>query len=97
MVRCWPFRGGGSGLVSVGYFCVSVSVMFRFLFVYYTFSTVWVAWWPPFGKYLPAWLAICSHCVLSVCGVCLFFVLVFFGAGFAFWLLRFLFIAFLLL
>ena len=38
----------------------------------------------------------CFHCLLSVCGVCLFPVLVF-GAGFCFWLLRFLFVAFLLL
>ena len=36
-------------------------------FVHYTFSSVWVAEWPPFGKYLPAWLAICSHCLLSIC------------------------------
>ena len=26
------------------------SVMFRLMFVHYTFSSVWVAWWPPFGK-----------------------------------------------
>ena len=26
------------------------SVMFHFMFVHYTFSSVWVAEWPPFGK-----------------------------------------------
>ena len=43
---------------------VSVSVMFHFMFVHYTFSSVWVAEWPPFGKQLPARLAICSHCIV---------------------------------
>ena len=33
-----PFRG------------VRFSVMFHFKFVHYTFSSVWVAEWPPFGK-----------------------------------------------
>ena len=28
----------------------SVSVMFHFMFVHYSFSSVWVAEWPPFGK-----------------------------------------------
>ena len=28
--------------------------MFHFMFVHYTFSSVWVAEWPPFGKQLPA-------------------------------------------
>ena len=41
-------------------------------------------------------LAVWSHCVLFVCDVCLFPVLVL-GVGFAFWLPRFLFIAFLFL
>ena len=45
---------------------VTVSVMFHFMFVHYTFSSVWVAEWPPFEKYLPARLAICSHCILSI-------------------------------
>ena len=36
--------------VSVSCFGVSVSVMFHFMFVHYTFSSVWVAEWPPFGK-----------------------------------------------
>ena len=42
--------GGGSDVVSVSCFGVRVSVMFRFMFVHYTFSSVWVAVWPPFGK-----------------------------------------------
>ena len=41
-------------MVSVSCFGVRVSVMFHFMFVYYTFGSVWVAvWvaeWPPFGK-----------------------------------------------
>ena len=41
---------GGSGVVSVSCFGVRVSVMFHFMFVHYTFSSVWVAEWPPFGK-----------------------------------------------
>ena len=48
-------------------FGVRVSVMFHFMFVHYTFSSVWVAECPPFGKQLPARLAICSHCILSIC------------------------------
>ena len=59
------------------------SVMFHFVFVHCTFSSVWVAGWPPFGKWLPARLAICSRCILSVCGVNLFPALVL-RAGFAF-------------
>ena len=51
-----------------------------------TFSSVWVA---EFGKQLPARLDICSHCLLSICKIYLFPVLVV--------LLQFLFIAFLLL
>ena len=46
--------------------------MFRFVFVRCAFSSVLVAEWPPFGKKLPARLAICSHCILPVCCVCLF-------------------------
>ena len=44
---------------------------------------VWVAEWPPFGKKLPAGLAICSHCILSICNIYLFPALVL-RAGFAF-------------
>ena len=35
---------------SVAYFGVRVSVMFHLMFVHYTFSSVLVAEWPPFGK-----------------------------------------------
>ena len=31
-------------------FGVRVSVMFHLMFVHYTFSLVWAAEWPPFGK-----------------------------------------------
>ena len=44
------FQGGGSDVVSVSCFGVRFSVMFHFMFVHYTFSSVWVAEWPPFGK-----------------------------------------------
>ena len=70
--------------------------MFHLMIVHYTFSSVWVAEWPPFGKKLPARLAICSHCVLSVCNINLFPVLALI-AGFGLLMFQFLFIAFLLL
>ena len=57
--------------------------MFHFMFVHYTFSSVWVAKWQPFGKQLPARLAICSHCILSFCNFQYFPFLVL-RAGFAF-------------
>ena len=56
-------------MVSVSFFGVRVSVMFHFMFVHYTFSSVWVAEWPLFGKKAPARLAICSHCILSICNI----------------------------
>ena len=64
--------------------------MFHFMFVHYAFGLVWVAGWPPFffffflggGGGLPARLAVCSHCILSICDFYLFPVLVL-GAGFA--------------
>ena len=68
---------------SVACFGVRVSVMFHLMFVHYTFSSVWVAKWPPFGKYLPARLAICSHFLLSICYIYLFPALVL-RAGFGF-------------
>ena len=37
-------------MVSVSCFGVIFSVMFHFMFVHYTFSSVSVAEWPPFGK-----------------------------------------------
>ena len=58
-------------------------MIFHFMFVHYTFSSVWVTEWLPFGKLLPAQLAICSHCTLSICNKYLFPVLVL-SAGFAF-------------
>ena len=45
-----PNKGTGSDVVSVSCFGVRVSVMFHFMFVHYTFSSVWVAEWPAFGK-----------------------------------------------
>ena len=51
VIHYWPFQGGefwcGSLLPVFG---VRVSVMFHLMFVHYTFSSVWVAEWPPFGK-----------------------------------------------
>ena len=63
-------------MVSVSCFGVRVSVMFHLMFVHYTFSSVWVAEWPPFGKKLPARLAIGSHSILSICNIYLFLILV---------------------
>ena len=59
--------------------------MFHFMFVHYTFSSVWVAEWPPFGKYIVSRSVskICSHCNLSICYIFLFPVWVL-RAGFAF-------------
>ena len=47
---CNLLQCGGSDVVSVSCFGVRVSVMFHFMFVHYTFSSVWVAEWPPLGK-----------------------------------------------
>ena len=44
------YIAGGSDVVSVSCFGVRFSVMFHFMFVHYTFSSVWVAEWSPFGK-----------------------------------------------
>ena len=41
-------------MFSVACFGVRVSLMFNLMFVNYTFSSVWVAEWPPFGKYVAA-------------------------------------------
>ena len=59
-------------MVSVSCFGVRVSVLFHFMFVHYTFSSVWVAEWPPFGKKLPARLAV----VLIV--FCIFVIFIYF-------------------
>ena len=45
---------------SVACFCVRVSVTFHLTCVYIIFSSVSVAEWPPFGKYLQTRLTICS-------------------------------------
>ena len=37
-------------MVSVSCFGVRVPVMFHFMFVHYTFSSVWFAEWPPFSE-----------------------------------------------
>ena len=50
--------------------------MFHLLFVHYTFRSVWVAEWPPFGKLQPAQLVICSDCLWSICNINLYSVLV---------------------
>ena len=57
--------------------------MFHLMFDLYTFSSVWVADWPPFGKLQPARLAICYRCLLSICNFNLFPILVL-RAGFGF-------------
>ena len=45
-------------MVSVRCFGVRVSVMFHFMFVHYTFSSVWVAEWPPFGPDLKLFILV---------------------------------------
>ena len=70
-------------MVSVSCFGVRVSLMFHFMCVHYTFNSVGVAEWPSFGKQLSARLAICSHCILSICNIYLFPALVL-RVGFAF-------------
>ena len=69
-------------MVSVSCFGVRLSVIFHFMFVHYTFSSVWVAEWPTFGKRL----AICSHCTfLSICNIYIYlFPVLVLRAGFAF-------------
>ena len=69
-------------MVSVSCFGVRVYLMFHFV-CSLNFCSVWVAEWPPFGKQVPVRLAICSHCILSICNIYLFPVLVL-RAGFAF-------------
>ena len=63
-------------MVSVTCIGVRFSVMFHFMFAHYTFSSVWVA-------ELPARLAICYPCILSICNIYLFPALVL-RAGFDF-------------
>ena len=55
-------------MVSVACFGVRVSVMFHLKFVSYTFSSVWVAEWPPF-------LEIAAR---SVGHMCLFVIFIYF-------------------
>ena len=38
----------------------------------HVFGSVWVAGWPPFGKWLLARLAVCYLCVLAICNVSYF-------------------------
>ena len=48
-------------------FGVRGSVTLHLMIVHISFSSVCVAEWPPFGKELPTRLAVCSHCILSIC------------------------------
>ena len=56
--------------------------MFHLMFVQYTFSSVWIAEWPPFRDKLPTRLTICSRCLLSICNFYLFSHFGFKGFGF---------------
>ena len=38
--------------------------MFHLMFVHYTFCSVWVAEWQPFGKSMPTRLAVCSYSIV---------------------------------
>ena len=70
-------------MVSVACFGVRASVVFHLMLVHNTLSSVWDAEWSPFGEKLPARFAICSLCLLSICNIYLFPVLVL-RAGFVF-------------
>ena len=59
-------------MVSVACFRVRVSVIFHLMFVHDTFSAILVAECPPLWKLLPARLAICSQCILSIFNFYLF-------------------------
>ena len=81
-------------MVSVSCFGVRVSVMFHFMFVHYTFSSILFAEWPPLGNSCSLGKQFVFNCILSICNIYLFSVLVL-RAGFVFRLHQFLFIAFL--
>ena len=78
-------------MVYVACFGIRASVMFHHMFVHYTFFRFGLL----SGQKPPARFAICSHCLLSICNIYLYPVLVI-RVGFGFLLLQFLFIAFLL-
>ena len=60
MVLCCLFYG------------IRVSVTFHLMCVHITFSSVSVAEWPPFGKYLFTRLTICFICILTICNISYF-------------------------
>ena len=70
-------------MVSVRCFGVRVSVMFYFMFVHYTFSSVWVTEWPPFWEIAACSVSNLFSLFLSICNIYLFPALVL-RAGFAF-------------
>ena len=70
-------------MVSVSCFGVRVSVMFHFMFVHYTLSSVWVAEWPPFGKIAARSVSNLFSMYFAICNIYVFPVLVL-RAGFAF-------------
>ena len=71
-------------MVSVSCFGVRVSVMFHFMFVHYTFSSVWVAEWPSFFEIAARSVGnLFSLYFVYFCYIYLFPVLVL-RAGFAF-------------
>ena len=52
-IRYRPFQGGGSDVVLMWFSVVCFGVSFgdvHLMFVHYTFNSVLVAEWPPFGK-----------------------------------------------
>ena len=71
-------------MVYVACFGVKVSVMFHLIFVHYTFSSVWVAEWPPFSEIAaPLWWPYDLIVFFSICNFCSFPILVL-RAGFSF-------------
>ena len=46
---------------------MTVSVTFHLKYIHISFSSVWVAEWPPFAKLLLTRLTIFSLCILTIC------------------------------
>ena len=77
------FRGVACDVFSVSCFDVRVSVMFHFMFVHYILIQFGLLSGNLLGNSCPVRLAICSHCILFICNIYLFPVLVL-REGFAF-------------
>ena len=50
-------------------FHLTCVLTFHLTCVHIIFSSVSVAEWPSFGKYLLTWLTICFLCILTICNI----------------------------